>query len=135
MALGRIGKDKRGLSLVELIVAIALMGIGFLGVVTMFPLANRTVAESGMQSVATELAQRGLESLLNLQYNDAKLSTSDSHTDTETVGARTYYITWTVQKDVPVTGCKTIVYTVAWDEDDENKEISVTGVVASTGRL
>ena len=131
----RAARNRKGLSLVELLVAITLMAIGFLGVVAMFPMGSRTVAESGLQSAAVELAQQGLEGLLDLSYIDPKLNPGDEHADADTLGARTYFSQWTVTQDVPITGCKTVVYTVSWDEEDELRQISVTGVIASSGRL
>ena len=126
--------DKRGFSLVELLVAVTLMGIGFLGVVALFPLGNQTVSESGMHTTAIELAQQGLENLLDLPYNDELLDPSSEHVEQMQVGEKTYYIDWKVTSDMPVTDCKTVVYTVKWDEEDESRQLAVTGVIARAGR-
>jgi prepilin-type N-terminal cleavage/methylation domain-containing protein len=133
--LPRLILDRKGLSLIELLVAVTLMAIGFLGVVAMFPMGSRTVAESGLQSVAVELAQQGMEQLLSLSYDDTKLSPSTEHTESVTVGERTYSVGWVVTKDVPIEGCKKVVYTVSWDDDDELRQVAVTGVIASSGRI
>jgi prepilin-type N-terminal cleavage/methylation domain-containing protein len=127
-------RGERGLSLIELMVALTLLSLGFMGVIAMFPLGSQTVAESGMRTAAIELAQQGLECLMDLPYTAELLDPSTTHSDTTSMGEMTYVRRWDVYTDIPFPGCKQIVCTVIWDEAEDSGRLSLTTVIARAGR-
>lgn len=59
--LGMRRRDQRGVTMVELMVAMILMGISLLALAASFPYAMYGVVASGFQTTATLLAQEGIE--------------------------------------------------------------------------
>jgi prepilin-type N-terminal cleavage/methylation domain-containing protein len=123
-----------GFTLVELLVSLTVLAIAFLGALAMFPLGSATVTESGLRTTAAELAQQGFEELLDLPYTDQQLNPGYVHVDSLEVGDKKYYREWDVEANTPISGCKMIRYTVAWHEAAGRQELTVVGVIASTGR-
>ena len=69
-----VALDQRGMSLVEILVALMLLAVGIMGVSQMFPGAARGQLRDRMLQTATYLAQEKVEILGNLQWSDAQLS-------------------------------------------------------------
>ncbi|MFA5388481.1 MAG: prepilin-type N-terminal cleavage/methylation domain-containing protein [Candidatus Omnitrophota bacterium] len=53
--------DKRGFSLLELIIAIAVLAVGLIGVLQIFPIGLRASQRAGMMTKASFLAQNKIE--------------------------------------------------------------------------
>jgi prepilin-type N-terminal cleavage/methylation domain-containing protein len=67
--------DQRGMTMIELVVAMALMAVALLALAASFPYAMYAVAASGMQTAATLLAQQAIERAQNADYRSlARLS-------------------------------------------------------------
>ena len=67
--------DQRGMTMIELVVAMALMAVALLALAASFPYAMYAVAASGMQTAATLLAQQAIERAQNAEYRSlARLS-------------------------------------------------------------
>ena len=80
--------DERGFTLVELLVAATIAGVGFLGLAATHATAIRATAVGRNQTVATTLAQEQIEQLRRLPYVlIANISSSNV-----TLGAKTYAI-------------------------------------------
>jgi prepilin-type N-terminal cleavage/methylation domain-containing protein len=126
--------SRGGFSLVELLVAITLLALCFLGIISVFPLGSLTIAESGLHTTATELAQQGIENLMDLPYDNELLNPGQNYADSTTVGENVFVTGWVVTENMPIRGCKRVVFTVKWDEDDELKRLSMAFVIASAGR-
>jgi prepilin-type N-terminal cleavage/methylation domain-containing protein len=60
---------RKGISLIELMVTIVLLGIGLVGVSSMFVVGYRTQLHAHFASVATDLAARKLEQMKSAGYN------------------------------------------------------------------
>ena len=65
-----INTDERGLSLVEGLVAAALVALGFLAVLNLFPTAYSTITYGGNQTLAANYALQKIEQLKNLSFDD-----------------------------------------------------------------
>ena len=59
--MGMRRRDQRGVSMVELMVAMILMGVALLALAASFPYAMYGVVASGFQTTATLLAQEAIE--------------------------------------------------------------------------
>ena len=60
---------ERGLSLVEGLVAAALVGLGFLAVLNLFPAAYSTITYGGNRTLAANYAMQKIEQLKNLSFD------------------------------------------------------------------
>ncbi|MBI4371663.1 MAG: carboxypeptidase regulatory-like domain-containing protein [Elusimicrobia bacterium] len=78
-----------GVTLVELMVAAAVMSVGLLGLFGAFRYISRALVVNRMQTLATNLAQERIESLKNLSYYDLLLSTASAY-DTQFSPALAY---------------------------------------------
>jgi prepilin-type N-terminal cleavage/methylation domain-containing protein len=71
--------DQQGFTLVELVVALALLAIVAVGFLTSTSLGFRTVAVARQRQTASELATARLEHLRNVPYDQVALSSAPSH--------------------------------------------------------
>ncbi len=60
---------RRGLSLIELMVAVTIMAIGLVGVASMFIVGYRTQVHAHFASVATDIAGKKIEEMKSAGYN------------------------------------------------------------------
>jgi prepilin-type N-terminal cleavage/methylation domain-containing protein len=65
---------RRGFSVVELMVALAILGVGILGLANLFPLGSRTQVGDRLRTSAADLAQQKLEQLRLMPWTDPNLS-------------------------------------------------------------
>ena len=73
-----INSDERGFSLVEGLVAAALVALGFLAVLNLFPAAYSTITYGGNQTLAANSALQKIEQLNNLPFNAIDTNTCDN---------------------------------------------------------
>ncbi|MDE1975974.1 MAG: prepilin-type N-terminal cleavage/methylation domain-containing protein, partial [Elusimicrobia bacterium] len=69
---------ERGVTLTELMVAVAILGIGTLGFIGAFSAISRSLHISRGQTLATNLAQEKIEALKNLSYYELLITTAAS---------------------------------------------------------
>jgi type II secretion system protein I len=102
----------KGFSLVEVLIATAIVAIAFLAIASMFPTAYRNVDWSGEKTTAAALAEQRLEWLMNQSYASAPLAAGT--TNENLAGAYVGYTrTTTIQDDTPMLGVKDVRVTVA----------------------
>jgi len=104
-----------GFSLVELIVAITLLGVLMLGFLPVFPLGMRTVEKGKQISAATDLAQERMEWIKSLPSGDPNLDPGQ-HAAADNPVDGLYTVTWTVFDDEPVPGMKRVDVTVGFSD-------------------
>ncbi len=142
----KIDNSQKGLTLIEVLVALTILAIGLLGVALMQVISITGNTFSKEMAVATELGQDMLEKLRTFEYTetveDPTLTEAGSPHDnselsnatgfaqpnpldargmrTDAAGVdlplRLYTRTWTVVDDDPVIDMKTIAVTVSWQE-------------------
>ena len=100
---------EKGLSLIEVLVAMVVLSLGLLGLERVHIAAIQANTIASRLTQATTLAQDRAEQLMALPYNDAALAAT---TYTEPNPPQGYTITWTV--DAPSAGIKTININVTW---------------------
>jgi prepilin-type N-terminal cleavage/methylation domain-containing protein len=146
--LGGIRKKQEGYTLVEILIAIAILAFGLLAVATMQVTAIKTNAIASGISQGLTLAQTKVEELMNLAYsalNDTDLDGTDedadddgidddggnfglndtgNDSDNEEPNGR-YTIYWNVAVNEPVISSKTIRVIVTWTEKGRNKRIKL----------
>jgi len=120
-------KNRKGFTLVEVLVALFILAIAFLGVgplVIMTVKGNRIVRE---QINARLLAERMTEYLRSTDYEDPLLSNdgdnedlSDTltpdHSTVDTIDNVIYKVLWNIAEDQPQAGLKTIQIIIKWKD-------------------
>ena len=122
--------SQKGFSLVEAMVAAALLSIISLGAALGADRAVRQNVYSRSLAAATTLAHDKIEQLQAKVATDAQL-TSGNHVDDAnplqpdgTTGGQ-YTRTWTVTNNVPANGLKTVQVTVTWTMYSEARTVSL----------
>src|SRR2546422_2424799 len=114
--------DEKGLTLLEVLVAMVVLSLGLLALAKMQITAIQVNAASGRLTQGTAFAQDKVEQLMALPYDDANLAVT---THTETRPAQGYTITWQVDQDILAVGVKTINLTVTWSNRGRQKTFSL----------
>jgi type II secretion system protein I len=102
----------KGFTLVEVLIATAIVAIAFLAIASMFPTAYQNVDWSGEQTTAAALAEQRLEWLMNQSYASAPLAAGTTNENLAGPYAG-YTRTTTIQDDTPMVGVKDVRVTVA----------------------
>jgi prepilin-type N-terminal cleavage/methylation domain-containing protein len=145
--LGGIRKKQEGFTLIEILIAIAILAFGLLAVATMQVRAIKTNAIASGISQGLTLGQAKVEELMNLSYSDLSdtdfdgtgQDLDDDGVDDDddnfglddTAGADgseakgRYTIYWNIAVDEPVISSKTIRVIVTWTEKGRNKNIKL----------
>lgn len=110
--MSRVGRrGDGGLTVVEMLVAVTILGIVLLAINALLLNGITQAANSRRLSDAAGLAQRDLETFRDLPYASIPAGTS---TKTVTVGTQTYTVTRTVVADDPEPNIKHITVRVTW---------------------
>ncbi len=120
-------RPERGFSLVEMMVAITVLGVGLLSLAGLFPLAMGKVSKGDMESRATFYAQGKLEELKNLRWNQLVDSVA-----TDAVDQR-FVRTWTIQENVPAVGMKSVQVVVNWSDENGQRSVTLTSLLSDSG--
>ena len=67
------GRDQAGMSIIELMVALVLLGLGILSLANLFPLGSRTQLRDRLRTSAADLAQQKMEQLRMKTWSDEEL--------------------------------------------------------------
>ena len=142
-------KNQEGFTLVEILIAIAILAFGLLAVATMQVRAIKTNAIASGISQGLTLGQAKVEELMNLSYGHSDLLDPDGDgtgqdvdddgfdddggnfglDDTITADGSDangrYTIYWNIAVDEPVTSSKTIRVIVNWAEKGINKNVKL----------
>lgn len=106
-------KSQRGASLVEIMVALVIFGVGITMAIRNLPEGNAKTTRSRNMSIAVNLAQEKMEDLLALPFGDADLS-AGTHTDPDNPLRGHFTRSWTVVTDNPVVDMKSISVSVTF---------------------
>jgi len=129
-----IGRNEKGFTLIEVIIAIAILSVGLLALASMQVAAIKGNAHANRLTEATTLAQDKVEELISLQYTvsstDTRLTAGE---DEEVNPPEGYDISWQII-DGPNTNpkvvqdTKLIIVTIHRDDDLLKKDIVFTCV-------
>jgi len=111
----------RGLSLFEVLMALAIFAVGILAVAGLQIRSINMNAAARMQSEATTVAVDVMERLMSLPYEHPQLDES-SGVQQRQVGVYTAF--WQITDEAPVSWCKTITVWVAADNPNA-KEVRI----------
>jgi len=94
-------EKKKGLSLIELLIALAILATGFLMILGVFPVSMKSVKQGKDVLFASHLAQRQMENAIYQNFTDDNSSTSNFAAMTSIVNnvTTTTDFTYTVQNE------------------------------------
>lgn len=117
----KIKLSKRGFSLVEIMVAVAILAMAIFGIFLAYSTGFMGMADAKYRTIATNIAQEKMEEIKNISF-------VDSSTDSDTVSG----INFTTTVDVtPIeTNLSYVITTVAWfDRKGNQKEVKLEMLV------
>lgn len=118
--------DQSGFTLVEIMIALLVFGVGIVGLANAFPNGIRTREKARRMSVATFLAKEQVERLRSLSFNHADLA-AGAHTEPAGAGRTGYNRRWDVMDNNPLPGMKRLTVTVSFNTDGpDSQAIMVT---------
>lgn len=109
-----------GFTLIEIMIAIAIIAIGIFGVMSLIITVMRGNTLSKRVTTATTIAQDKMEDFKRMDYASV-VDGSDTNTDYDT----DYYWEADVEDDTPATDTKTITVDVYWDPAAVNEKHKV----------
>ena len=101
------GRRAAGFTLVEVMIALVVLSVGLISLLGLVPLGSRKVTSSTRASRASQLASARAERLLVTPYADDDLDPGH-HEDDENPLEGNLWVTWEVENDQPIAGCKRI---------------------------
>jgi prepilin-type N-terminal cleavage/methylation domain-containing protein len=128
----RCGKrEEDGFTLVEILVAMAILSIAFVALAAMQLTATVGNSTSNKLTTAVSLAQDKMEELISLDYDDDDLldSNTDNNRDLRSItdtdnhndAVGVYRRTWNVADGLPIPGTKTVVVIVTFPPGDDHR--------------
>lgn len=124
-------KDKRGFSLLEVLIAASLLGIGIMALATLQARGIRGNDLGNRTTQALALAQDKLEELINTSRTQTITAGSESNIYETGSGGGIFSRSWAVQNNTPVTDAQTIAVTVTWNDIIGQHNVTVNGVITS----
>ena len=121
----RRARDHQGLTLIEVLIAAAILAVGLLALLSAFPIGYINVNVSGGQSKATAYAQQRLEWLRDQPFTPGPF---DNSATPEVLEAGQYTRSWTIQEvgANPVGNrLARIQVTVVWTQGDRPTTVTL----------
>ena len=106
------GGGQVGFTLIEIMCAMVVFGIGMLALLACIPMTSRKVMSAGAQTRAASYAAEAAERLLTVPYGNSLL-TPGTHDDPANPHDGLYYTRWVVEDNQPIASCKRITVLVA----------------------
>jgi len=105
--------NQKGASVVEILVALVIFGIGLVAAMRMLPQSSGKTTQSRNKTIAVNIAQEKIEELMADGYENADLTAGD-HADANNPISGHFNRTWSVTDDTPVSGMKAISVSVSF---------------------
>jgi type IV pilus assembly protein PilV len=124
----RFGND--GFSLLEVLVAVAVVGIGFLAAASMQGTSVTGNSKSRYWTYATYLAQDKMEEFRNTNFDDISESGSpETNIDIFGTAGGLFNRSWTINDNTPAVLMKTITVTITWRERGADHSLTMVSVI------
>lgn len=106
-------RDERGSSLVEIMVALLIFGIGLVAAVRVLPESSAKTTRSRNKTIAVNIAQAKIEELMASGFESADLAPGD-HDDPNNPVRNHFNRSWSIIDNTPVEGMKSISVSVTF---------------------
>lgn len=126
-----MSKNESGFSLVELLVAMVVLGIVSTGVFTLFQAIQRSMIASQYRELATRAAQREVETLRNNNY--AQLTPGTPIDFTANIPTLLPSRNGTVDVTEPIAGLRRVDVTVAYKHGSTNNSVKLSSLIGNIG--
>lgn len=111
-------KDRRGFTLVEILIAVFILAVALIGLVSVTVMIINANDFSRRMTTATTLAKDRVEQVKKLSYNNVTAGTTTDYFNADSsAGSTGAYFTrvMTVTADTPAANMKTVVVVVSWN--------------------
>ena len=108
-----IDKNKKGFSMIEMLVAIVVLALGIMSIVGVFPMSLRVAENMRAITKGTAYAHQKLEELRTIPYNTPLLSVGLHPSSPETL-ENNFVRTYEVEDSIPAPGMKRVKVKVKW---------------------
>ncbi len=125
-------RRERGMSLVEVLVALVILSVGVLAVARMFPAGTRAQAQDHLLTAASDYSQEKIEQLTGKTWSDSTLTVGrhPAGTATESLGGGRWHRFYTVTAmNAPLDNLKRVDVTVTYSGAGKS---TASSVVATT---
>lgn len=123
-------KSERGISLVEIMIALMIVGFGLVMAMRALPESNRATTKSRNITKATNLAQQKIEQLSSLVPGDADLA-AGTHSDPENPIDLHFQRSWVVTDDDPYTAMKRVVVNVRYPTNSADSTVTLSSILST----
>ncbi len=118
--------NEQGFSLLEVMISLAIISIGILGVASMQISSIKTNTSARQSTEGATWAVDRVEQMMSLPYGDAQLNTG-SYATTSPDGI--YSINWTVTDSAVIPRTKSIHSNVSWTRGTKTTNISINRII------
>lgn len=129
----RAMRNCRGFTLVEMMIALVLFGVGVMALAQALPQGLSVRDKARRMTIATTLAQEGIEQLRDLPFAHADLA-DGNHVDPDSPINGAYVRSWAVADGSPVPDMKRVVMTVSFPTSSPDSMAVVTTLLARAAR-
>jgi len=118
-----------GFTMIEVMISMAIMSIGFLALASMQIASIKGNAQSIKYSMAIALAENKIEAYKNTPYDSIP---SGTETENNMGGNTIFTRTTQVVADTPIAGAKTVTVTITWTAD-RVRSVSFQTIISRNG--
>ncbi len=123
--MSRRRSDRRGFTLIEIMVGLVLLTIGALSLAAMSATVANANRDSTNRTRADQLLHEKVEELQSMNYGDI-----ESGDDDFDVGDIAFTVTWTVENDTPVNDVKRVTLVANWTEEGRTLTMRTATLIA-----
>ena len=123
-------KSQKGITLVEIMIALVIFGIGIGMAMRTLPESNVTTTRGRNMTIATNLAAEKVEELMGLTFSEADLA-QGTHNDPDNPIDLHYERSWLVTDDVPMKGMKRVSVTVNFPTASADSSVTLDTFITS----
>lgn len=118
--------EKKGFTLLEVMITLVILSVGMLGLASMQIMAIKGNSFGQRLSIASTLAQNKLEEIRQVAF-DSIADGNDVCTDQ--INRVSYNRQWTVQNDTPQPNMKTVDIRVRWMGSEAQRSVSYSTII------
>lgn len=125
-------ENTRGFTLVELIVAIALIGLMASGITSLYIAIEKTQRKTKLLETATRAGEKKIEELRNNHYNSLQNNTTITFTD-ELPGSLPSPRSGTASISEPIAGIKRVDLDITYKDGASSRKVELSSLIGVLG--
>ena len=126
-------KNQKGASLVEIMIALLIFGIGISMAMRLLPESNSATTRGRNLTKATNLAQEKIEELMGMPFGDTDLD-DGAHADAGNPIQNNFTRSWNVAEDTPATNMKSVTVSVSFPTASTDSVAVLTSIITNSRR-